>query len=341
MKMHRVSRATGIALAAVALGAVGAGCGASESSDGGGDGGSTQAAKAADELTIGVSNLGLAAPFPAAISRGIKAAAEEQGVRIVELDGKSDPDKQANDMQDLVAQRPDGILLLPVDSGIAQGLVDLSVEAGIPVVAVASQVGDPSERELKDVYPRLTALVTQDEVASGEKAAEIVLRELPQGGEIAILEGAAGFAESKLRQVGFDEVLERSGKPFRTVASQPGDWLPEKGEAVCQNMLAAHPNLRLVYSHSDDMAVGCTKAVRQANRDVRVVGVGGSRLGMSAVESGEMAGTVCYLPEELGRVALQTIVDDLSGRRDSEAAFVSYETPATTRANASDCHAQW
>lgn len=340
MKMHQVSRRTGIALATVALALAGAGCGASEggSDD---DGGSTQAAKSAGDLTIGVSNLGLAAPFPAAISRGIKAAAEEQGIRIVELDGKSDPDKQANDMQDLIAQRPDGILLLPVDSGIAQGLVDAADAEGIPVVAVASQVGDPSERELKDVYPRLAALVTQDEVASGEKAAEIVLRELPDGGEIAILEGAAGFAESKLRQVGFDEVLARSGRSFRTVASQPGDWLPDKGEAVCQNMLAAHPNLRLVYSHSDDMAVGCTKAVRQANRDVKVVAVGGSRLGMNAIEAGEMSGTVCYLPEELGKVALDTLVGDLTGDRPVEAEFVSYDTPATTRANASDCNAQW
>ncbi len=338
MKMQKISRGAGIALATVALGVAGAGCGASESSDGGSD---TAAAKPAGELTIGVSNLGLAAPFPAAISRGIKQAAEQQGIRIVELDGKSDPDKQANDMQDLIAQRPDGILLLPVDSGIAQGLVDTASEAGIPVVAVASQVGDPSERELKDVYPRLAALVTQDEVASGEKAAEIVQRALPNGGEIAILEGAAGFAESKLRQVGFDEVLRSSGKPYRTVASQPGDWLPEKGEAVCQNFIASHPNLRLVYSHSDDMAVGCTKAVRQANKEIKVVGVGGSRLGMNAVEAGEMEGTVCYLPEELGRVALETLVGDLTGDRPVRAEFVSYETPATTRANASECHAQW
>lgn len=328
------------ALAAVGVALVGAGCGASEGGEDGG-GSSTQSAKAADELTIGVSNLGLAAPFPAAISRGIKAQADADGVRIVELDAKSDPDKQANDMQDLIAQRPDGILLLPVDSGIAQGLVNQAAEAGIPVVAVSSQVGDPNERELKDVYPRLAALVTQDEVASGAKAAEIVLRELPDGGDIAILEGAAGFAESTLRQVGFDEVLERSGRRFRVLASQPGDWLPDRGEAVCQNFLASHPSLRLVYSHSDDMAVGCANAVRQANRDVKIVGVGGSKLGMNAVRSGAMSGTVCYLPEEMGRVALTTIVEDLTGRRDVEAEFISYDTPATTRDNADECNAQW
>lgn len=338
MKHPSLKRAAGLALTAAAIALVGAGCGASE---GGDDGGSTQAAASADELTIGVSNLGLAAPFPAAISRGIKAQADRLGVRIVELDGKSDPDKQANDMQDLVAQRPDGILLLPVDSGIAQGLVNQAAEAGIPVVAVSSQVGDPSERELTDVYPRLAALVTQDEVASGEKAAEIVLRELPDGGDIAILEGAAGFAESTLRQTGFDEVLRASGRPFRVLASQPGDWLPDRGEAVCQNFLASHPSLRLVYSHSDDMAVGCANAVRQANRDVEIVGVGGSRLGMNAVRSGAMAGTVCYLPEELGRVSLDTIVDDLTGRRDVEAEFISYDTPAVTSANADECNAQW
>src|SRR5919205_751532 len=114
---RRASTAVAVAAAVV----LAAGCGASEetSSTGGG-----ATAKSAKGLTIGVSNLGLSFPFPASISKGIHAEAAKLGVKIIELDAKGQTNKQSNDMQDLVARKPDGILLLPVDSGVAQGLVN-------------------------------------------------------------------------------------------------------------------------------------------------------------------------------------------------------------------------
>lgn len=119
-------------------------------------------------MTVGVSNLGVSFPFPAAIGEGIKAKAKELGVHIVQLDAKGDAQKQGNDVQDLIGQAPDGVLLLPVDSGVAVGYVDQLKAAKIPVVAVASQVGDHKKRKLEDVYSGLAALVTQQEFEAGE-----------------------------------------------------------------------------------------------------------------------------------------------------------------------------
>lgn len=336
--MRGLAHRFGVVAAGLALLAAGAGCGASEPAA---DGDAGQAAKSAEDLTIGVSNLGQSFPFPASIGRGIEDEARKLGVEIVQLDAKGEAAKQANDMQDLIARKPDGTLLLPVDSGVAQGLVNQSVEAGIPVIAVASQVGDPKERELRDVYPRLTALATQDEVAAGAKAAEIVLDELPEGGKIAVVEGQAGFAEVEQRLRGFEQVLEESGRPYDIVASQPGDWLPDKSEDVCQNMLASNPEIELFYAESDDMAVGCAKAVKAARADAKVVGIGGLKLGIRAIKRGDMAGTVCYKPYDLGQLALRAMVDHLTGKRPLEAEFITYDTPAITKDNVAECDPQW
>ena len=81
------------------------------------------------------------------------------------LDAQGKVQKQANDLDDLLSQRVDGIVLMPLDSVIAQSWVDRAAAAGIAVVAVGSPVGDPNTRPLHDVYPKLTALVTQDEVS--------------------------------------------------------------------------------------------------------------------------------------------------------------------------------
>lgn len=344
--MHRTSRAArlGGSLLSVAALVAFAGCGASEdTASGGGAKGDAagSAAKSAKGMTIGVSNLGLSFPFPASIGRGVRQEAKALGVKITELDGKGDANKQANDVQDLIAAKPDGILLLPVDSGVAQGLVKQAEGAGVPIMAVASQVGDPKTRDLKDVFPGLVALATQDEYAAGAKAGEIAVKALPQGGDVAVVEGQAGFAEVQLRARDFKKTLGASGQPFKVVASQPGDWLPDKSEAACQNMLAAHPGIDLFYAESDDMAVGCAKAIRAANSKAKVVGIGGAKLGVDAVKKGQILGTVCYKPEDLGKLALKAMVDDLTGTKTLHGAFLSYDTPAITKDNVDACTPQW
>jgi ABC-type sugar transport system substrate-binding protein len=333
-----LSRRAAVLAAGAALVAASAGCGASEPSS---PGAGAAKAKSPKELTIGVSNLGLSFPFPASIGKGIEAEARKMGVKLVQLDAKGKADKQANDMQDLIARKPDAILLLPVDSGVAQGLVNQAAQAGIPTVAVASQVGDPKTRKLRDVYPKLTALVTQDEIAAGAKAGEIVAKQLPSGGKVAVVEGQAGFAEVQLRQTGFWQTLQDTGKTYTKVASQPGDWVPDKAESACQNMLASHPDIEMFYAESDDMAVGCADALKAANSKAGVVGIGGSKLGINAVKDGTVAGTVCYKPEDLGALSLQTVVAHVTGKEQGMAQFVSYDTPAITKDDVADCDPQW
>ncbi|GAA2885580.1 sugar ABC transporter substrate-binding protein [Nonomuraea rubra] len=305
-------------------------------------GGSTGAAgDGQKQYTIGVSNLGLSFPFPAAIGKGIKEEADRLGVKIVELDAQGKADKQSNDVQDLIAQQPDGVLILPVDSGVAQGLADRLKASNIPTVAVASQVGDPKQRRLKDVYPGLVALVTQDEYAAGGKAGEIAASVVPGGGKMAIVEGQAGFAEVVQRYQEFPKSAAAKGATYEVVARQPGDWVQDKAQSACQNMLSSNPDTQLFYAQSDDMAAGCAKAVAAAGSKAKIVGIGGSKLGIDAVKSGAIAGTVCYKPEDLGKLALTTLYQHLTGQKKQDAAFVTYDTPAITKDNLTDCTPQW
>ncbi|WP_141727636.1 MULTISPECIES: sugar ABC transporter substrate-binding protein [Thermogemmatispora] len=302
-------------------------CGNSQGQGGGGT-----------KLVIGESNLGLSYPFPAAIARGIKKRAAQLGVQVIELDAQGSADKQSNDVQDLIARNPNGILLLPLDAGLAQQLVDRIYAAHIPVIAVASAVG--KDRPLKDVYPKLTALITQDEIKAGAQAAQIALKAFPQGAKVAIIEGQAGFAEVQEREQDFKSILSQQGK-FTFIASQPGDWLPDKGQAACANILQAHPDIDLFYAESDDMAVGCAKAVTAAHSHAQVIGIGGSHLGIQAVKEGQMLGTVCYKPETMGELALQAIYDQLAGKQHYSHTFLTYDIPPITKDNVDQCVPQW
>jgi ribose transport system substrate-binding protein len=176
--------------------------------------------------SYGFSNVGLSFPFAAAIAKGFEGAAKDAGVTAVVLDAKNDVQKQANDIDDLIAQKVKGIVIMPLDSTVAQGWVDKVAEAGISVASVGSQIGDPNKRTIKDVYPKLVAVVTQDEIAAGNRAGELALTLLPKDrpAKIAIIEGQAGFSEVKQRSEGFLEALKAAGAKYEIVASQPGDW---------------------------------------------------------------------------------------------------------------------
>ena len=294
-------------------------------------------------LRFGLSSAGLSYPFAAAIAQGFQQQAARAGVEAIVLDAQGKVQKQANDLDDLLAQRVAGIVLMPLDSVIAQSWVDRAAAAAIPVVAVGSQVGDPNSRPLHEVYPQLTALVTQDEVVAGQEAGRLALTLLPRDrvARIAIVEGAPGFPEVLQRAEGFRQALDAAHARYRIVASQPGDWTADEADTACQNILAAHPDVDLFFNEADDMAVGCARAVRSAGAHARLVGVGGSRLAMVSLEAGRIDGTVCYEPRELGALAFDALYEDVTGRKPLHAAFITYRTPGITRANVGACPAQW
>ena len=298
---------------------------------------------AAAPLRFGLSSAGLSYPFAAAIAKGFQQAAARAGVQAIVLDAQNRVQKQANDLQDLIAERVNGIVLMPLDSVIAESWVNHAARAGIPVVAVGSQVGNPHRRPLREVYPKLVALVTQNETAAGREAGRLAARLLPPGrvAHIAVIQGAPGFPEVLQREDGFKQGLRAAHVRYRIVATQPGYWRTEDADVACQNILEAHPNVELFFNEADDMAVGCARAVRSAGSRAKLIGIGGSRLAVLSLEAGRIDGTVCYKPLELGALAFDALYGDVTGKKPLRAAFITYRTPGITRANVRDCRAQW
>ncbi len=306
----------------------------------------TPPAQAANGPRYGLSTVGLSYPFAAAIAKGFSDAAAGAGAQAVILDAKGDVQKQANDLDDLVAQRVKGIAIMPIDSVVAQGWVDRIGRSDIPVASVAALIGDPRTRAVRDVYPGLTALASQDEVTAGEAAGKLAAQLLDKRVEarIAIIEGAAGYPEVEQRARGFRQALDGAGIRYRIVASQPGNWSPEGGEAACQNILTAQPAIDLFFAEADDMVIGCARAVRAAGSDARLIGVGGSRLVIASIKAGAVDGTVCFKPEALGALAFEALhraASHPAASTQPDDRFLTYPIPAVTRANVDACVGQW
>jgi len=206
------------------------------------------------------------------------------------------------------------------------------------------QVGDPAKVPVRQVYSKLTALVTTDDKFSGEQAGELAASLLPKGREakIGIIEGAPGFAVVRQRTEGFEAGLARKGAKYKIVASQPTDWTPEKGEAVCQNLLTAHPDIDLIFSQADDMALGCARAIRSTGAKTKLVATGGgSKLGNDAIKNGELDGSVCTKPETIGRLSAKALYEAATKKDSPKAQFITYKMPIVTKATLAECPPEW
>lgn len=301
------------------------------------------ASMAQDKGPYGHSNNGLSFPFASAIAKGFQDAADAVGAEAIILDAQGDVLKQTNDIDDLLAQGVKGIAIVPNDSAVATAWADKAAAQGVEVVASASQIGDPSTRKIDDVYESLAALVTQQEVSAGREVG-LMAASLLKGidnAKVAIIEGAAGYAEVGQRTEGFEMGMKEAGQNYTIVAAQPGDWTAEKGEAVCQNILASNPDVDLFFNQADDMVVGCARAVEAAGSKAKLLGFGGSKLAIAALKDGKIHGTVCYKPEEIGRISFTILYEIANGTKDYDAEFITYPTPAVTIDNVDDCVGQW
>jgi ABC-type sugar transport system substrate-binding protein len=280
-------------------------------------------------------------PFPASVLTGVKAAAASAGdVDLQNVNTNFDTAEEATAVQNLIAQKPDGVILMANDGAAAATLVSKLHDADIPVLAVHTQVGTGT---FEEPDPNLMAFVTQSEYDAGKQAGTLAANAVPDGGDIGIVEGSGCCFEAvKDRTEGFLEGVKDAGGSFKVVSKQPGAWVPEEAEKACQNMLQASPGIVLFYAQSDDMAAGCASAVKKAKSTAKVIGIGGSKLGIDGVKDGSVFGTVCYKPEDMGNLAAKTIIDTLrGGETKADPTFITYTTPAITADNVDDCTPQW
>jgi ribose transport system substrate-binding protein len=298
----------------------------------------------AKEMTFGYVPASLEYPYNVATVDGFKEAAKAAGVATVVLDPRGQVEGQGNAIDDLLARHVDAIGFLPLDSVVAQAFVDKVASHNIPVVAIALQVGDSSTRPVNQPYPKLTALVATDNFRAGEVSGEIAAKILPASriAKIAIVEGDPAYTIVKLDNSGFESALKKAGVKYTIVALQPTDWTPEQGESVCQNFLTAHPDLDLIFSQADDMAIGCARAIDAMGSKVKLIATGGgSKLGDAAIASGEIYASVCTRPKLLGKLMFKVMYEAVTKPGTPKARYVTYDMPAITKNTLAACPDQW
>lgn len=218
-------------------------------------------------------------------------AARYDDVEFVLLEGTNDSAAQVSQVEQLMAEDPDALIILPHEGGPLTPVALEAMEQGIPVINL------DREFSTKSAY---RTWIGGDNYGIGVSAANYLAEQLDCQGNVVEIQGLAGISVTELRSAGFADTIEQlCGDGIQIVAQQPADFLPDKGLEVMETILQAEPDIDAVYTHDDDMAMGVVSAIENAGREDEMIltGAGGSQAAMEAIQEGGLySATFLYNP---------------------------------------------
>lgn len=225
---------------------------------------------------------------------GFTAAAAAMGSHIkTELVGPAEVDAAAESkaLEQLVAKKPNGIVVTSADSATLVPSINRAVDAGIPVVGF--DVDSPESRRL--------GFVGTDNYSFGCVAADIAATLTGGSGQAAILYVPSNVDLEK-RLNGFKDTCAEKYPDLKVTAELNHEGEVVKAETVTLSLLQSNPEIDVVFVAEGLGATGAASAVRSLNMSgqVKVIASDFNTSTNDLMTSGEVAATIVDDPYFIG-----------------------------------------
>ena len=293
-----------LALAVLAVGITVAGCGSSGSGSGA-DAGSGSGATSQSGSSSGGKpfRLGLVLTDRTVstindIYLGTQARAKEVGNVQVIAGGSSKTVDWLNACQNIISQGIDALVYSTIDEKGTRNCIKRASEMDLPIVCVlpCTPIG------------KRNVIVSIDFHKDGAMIGDWMAKSLGgDGGDVGILVGAPGDQAAAELVAGFKAGLTAGCPGCKVVADAPGGFNREMAYNSALSVLAAHPDLRGLYSLNDDGALGAMRAIQQQGKlhKVALAGHNGSCDALANIMGNRGLGfTVLLAGAPLGRAAV-------------------------------------
>jgi ABC-type sugar transport system substrate-binding protein len=248
--------------------------------------------------------------------KDMEEQAKNAGVKLISIDANQDASKQLADVENMLAQKPDCLIVSPLESKASAPVVQLANDAKVPLVIIDRTIdAKPGEGEYKTE-------ITQSHVLSGkllaEKTVELLKAKYGEAkGSVVHVQGLAGASPVIDANKGWDEVMAAYPN-IKVVATSDAGFTKDGGMKVMEDFLQRFPagQIDVVRSDYSDMTMGALEAIKNAGRNELlgyVVGEGGHYKAIEAVIAGDIARET-QTPPYFGAKAVQSCLDILAGK---------------------------
>jgi ribose transport system substrate-binding protein len=255
-------------------------------------------ATAADEMTIAVFTKNLTNPAYEAFRIAADQIARSTGARVVHFVPKQpdNVDEQKAMVEQVLKDKPDAVIFIPVDDVAMIDSVRRLNEAKIPVVLVSNPL--PGS---------FVTYVGADDFEIGYREARYLFENLGGKGKIVVIEGAPAAPTNRERVRGYGRAFaEYPG--IEVLASGIGNYQQPDAKRVMEQFLREHPQIDAVLAANDGMALGVLEALKEASRTSIVIGVNGILPAVKQIETGKILATVDFNMFKIGCVATRAAV---------------------------------
>lgn len=232
----------------------------------------------------------------------IKAVVEAAGDKYISADAQGSAQKQAADIEGLIAQKPDVILVVAFDSDAILPSIKKITDAGIKTISYDVQFEDPN-----------ALYITFDNIGVGRLMAKAIEAVKPAG-NYAFIKGDKGDPNATFLFQGQMEVLKAAmdaGKIKNVCETFTDGWKPDNAQKEMEQCLTSTKNkVDAVVSENDGMASGVVAALKAQGLagTVAVSGQDGDKAALNRVALGTQTVSVWKDSRALGKVAAEAAV---------------------------------
>lgn len=237
-------------------------------------------------------------PFFVTLVDGARRKAENLGIDLVVVDAGDDSAKQTNDIEDLISRNVKVVIVNPVDSSAVAPVIGDVIKAGIKTISVDRGVDGQT----------VDCAIASDNVLGAELATNYLLELVGEGAKVAELVGVEGTSAAIDRGKGFHNVADSK---LDVAASQTANFNRSEGLTVMENILQANPDIKGVFAHNDEMALGAVEAV--GDKEIAIIGFDATDDALAAVKEGKMKATVAQQPDLMGATAVENAMKLING----------------------------
>src|ERR1700704_6052946 len=259
-------------------------------------------APAADnQMTIAVFTKNRTNPAYEAFRIASDQIARTSGVKLIHLvpNQPDNVDEQKAMVDQVLKDRPDAVIFIPVDDVALIDSVKKLNEAKIPIVLVSNPL--PGS---------FVTYVGADDFEIGYREARYLFENLGGKGKIVVIEGTPAAPTNRERVRGYQRAFaEFPG--IEVLASGIGNYQQPDAKRVMEKFLKEYPHIDAVLSANDGMALGVLEALKEANRSSVVIGINGILPAVKQIEAGAILASVDFNMFKIGCTATRAAVRHL------------------------------
>lgn len=244
-------------------------------------------------------------PFYEVVDEEIRTAVENRGDVLISRDPALSVERQNEEIEELIKGGAELIFINPVDWRKCGPAIEKARLAGVPVIAIDTNVED-------ETY--VASTVVSDNYLAGQQCARHLISQR-QGGKVALLiHSQARSAQDRIQ--GFLDTIAHNPN-FQVVDQEECKGQLELAMPAMERMIERHPDIDIVMALNDPAAMGAMAALRQAGllERVAVYGVDGVTETKDMIAQGHMQATAGQDPRGIGRMAVEQAYKVLRGER--------------------------